>query len=247
MDNKKRRPKKAGLFLMLAVLALLSGCSKKADDVVKVIQKEGVLKVAVVDTDSRYTTLENGQPTGVEPELAEYIAGALGVQTQYQVKEKEEALAALASGEAHIALGCINASGSLTTDYLVSTPYGKGFFYAVTRKGDFALTIGSFADSKLGVTKNLDEATKTRLYEADGITIETYDSLEEAARAVKDGVIRAYICYEDQAKSLLKEENLQVQNISNLDPEEFVVVAPKNSQTLVGGINTLIRQFLEKE
>jgi len=247
MDNKKKRLGKTVLLFMLAVLLILSGCSKKAKDVVKTIQGAGVLKVAVVNTDSRYTALVNNEPAGMEPELAEYIAGALGVEAQFQVKSRQEALAALSSGEADIALGCINASGSLTTDYLASTPYGKGFFYAVTRRGDFALTTGSFAGAKLGVTGSLDDETKSSLYEAEGVTVESYASLDEAARDIKAGVIRAYICYEDQAKSLLGDEELQVQNVSNLDPEEFVVVAPKSSQTLVGGINTLIRQFLEGE
>ncbi len=45
----------------------------------------------------------------------------------------------------------------------------------------------------------------------------------------------------------LVDEALQVQNLSNLDPEEFVIVAGKSDTTLIGGINTLIRQFLEKE
>ncbi len=247
MDKKKKRPGKAVLLLALAVLALLSGCSKKADDVVKTIQGAGVLRVAIVDSNSRYTSLTDGKPAGVEPDLAEYIAGALGVSTQFEVKSRQDALAAVTAGEADIALGCINASGGLTTDYLVSTPYGKGFLYAVTRRGDFALTAGSFADSKLGVTGTLDDATRSRLYESDGITVENYASAEEAARDIKDGVIRAYICYEDQAKGLLEDEELQVQNVSNLDPEEFVIVAPKNSRTLVGGINTLIQQFLEQE
>ena len=59
--------------------------------------------------------------------------------------------------------------------------------------------------------------------------------------------IRAYICYENQAKLLLEDEELQVQNMTNLEPEEFVVVAAKSDVTLIRGINTLIQQFLEKE
>ena len=64
---------------------------------------------------------------------------------------------------------------------------------------------------------------------------------------MKEGVIRAYICYEDQARILLEDEALQVQNITNLDPEEFVIVAGRSDTTLINGINTLIQQFLERE
>ena len=45
----------------------------------------------------------------------------------------------------------------------------------------------------------------------------------------------------------MEDETLQVQNLSNLEPEEFVIVAGKSDTVLIGGINTLIRQFLEKE
>ena len=64
---------------------------------------------------------------------------------------------------------------------------------------------------------------------------------------MKEGVIRAYICYEEQAKALLADEALQVQDLTDLEPEAYVVVADKASQTLISGIDVLIRQFLEAE
>ena len=176
-----------------------------------------------------------------------YIAENLKVQVKYQVCTKKEALEAVAAKEADIALGCINNSGSLSTDYLMSTHYGIGHFYAVTKAGDYALTIGAFKDSVVGVDKGLDEDTKSRLYQAEGIRVSDYNSYEDGARAVKEGSIRAYICYENQAKLLLEDEELQVQNMTNLEPEEFVVVAAKSDVTLIRGINTLIQQFLERE
>lgn len=230
-----------------AALAALSGCGKKASDEVKTIQESGVFRVALVNTDSAYTSLENGQPVGLEPELAEYIAQALGCQVQYELMDRSEALAALSSGGADAAMGCLNASAGLGADYQLSTPYGKGFFYVVTKRGDFALTIGSLENSKVGVAAGLDEETRARLYGAEGITLTDYSQVKEAGEAVKDGTIRAYICYEAQAKSLLEDRQLQVQNLSNMEPEEFVVAAPGSSRTLVSGMNTLIGQFLEAE
>ncbi len=230
---------------MLAVI--IGGCGGKKSDHVADIRKAGVFQVAIVDTDSTYTHMENDAPSGMEPELAEYIAEALGVKVEYQVCTREEAFEAVSSKQADIALGCINTSGSLTDDYLLSTPYGKGFFYAVTRKGDFALTVGSFENSAVGVASGLDEATRTQLFEADGIKAVDYSGAKQAAEDLKKEQIRAYICYEQQARQLLEDPDLQVQNISNLEPEEYVILAGKTDQALIGGINTLIQQFLEKE
>ena len=160
---------------------------------------------------------------------------------------KADALAAVAAGEADIALGCINHSGSLSGDYLISTEYGKGYFYAVTRAGDYVLTIGALERSSVGVDRELDEETRTKLYQAEGIRITDYGSAAEGKDGVKNGTVRAYICYEDQAKMFMEDEAFQVQNLSNLEPEEFVIVAGKSDTALMNGINTLIRQFLEEE
>lgn len=232
----------AGLLMIAA-----QGCAKKTSGQVERIQAEGRLRVAIVDTGSWYTSMDGDTPVGLEPELARYIADALGVPVSYQVCSRDEALGAVSAGEADVAMGCINNSGTLSGEYQVSTSYGKGYFYAVTQTGDYALTIGAFENSSVGVAKDLDEATRASLYQVDGIRLEDYNSAAEGGRAVKDGKIRAYICYENQAGELLEDEELQVQNMVNLDPEEFVVVAAGEDPALISGINILIQQFLEKE
>ena len=235
--------------LALASIAVLSasvmGCSKKGADPVEKIREAGGLKVAIVETGSQYTHLEGEELTGTEPELVAYIAQALGVDPAYQVCSQEEALEALRQGEADIALGCINERSSLAEEYRLSTPYGKGYFYAVTKRGDYVLTAGALKDSLLGVEKNLDEETRGRLYQAEGIRVTDLSSPEAAADAIKAGEIRAYICYEEQAKALLADQDLQVQDLTDLEPEAYVIVAAKSDQTLISGIDVLIRQFLE--
>ena len=224
-----------------------AGCAKKTAGDVERIQASGNFRVAIVDTDSPYTSLEGETSVGIEPDLAEYIGEMLGVKVQYQVCGKKEALAAVADGEADVALGCLNRSGNLASDYLVSTSYGKGYFYVVTKTGDYALTIGALENSPVGVDRGLDEDTRSSLYQAEGVRIGDYDSPQAGAQAVKSGAIRAYVCYENQARLFLEDDELQVQNVSNLAPEEFVVVTGKENRTLASGMDTLIRQFLTEE
>ena len=121
--GKGRR--KRGLAAILVMGVLTAGCAKKTSGAVERIQALGNLRAAIVDTQSRYTQLEGETLVGIEPELVQWIADALGVTVQYQVCNKSEALAAVAAGEADIALGCINHSGSLSGEYLVSTEYVK--------------------------------------------------------------------------------------------------------------------------
>ena len=67
------------------------------------------------------------------------------------------------------------------------------------------------------------------------------------AKDIIDGRIRAYVCMEEEAKALIADPNLQVQNIYDVDPAEYVIVAGSDDHTLVNGMNTMIAQFLTKE
>ncbi len=252
MKKMKHTARLGAALLAGCMVLLVSGCGSKKSSDVEIIQNSGVLRVAIVDTQSSYTTVEAGmpegtKPAGLEPELAEYIASALSVTPQFRVYEKQEALEALNAGEADIALGCINGSASLDAEYLTSISYGTGYFYVVTRDDEFALTVGSLENSVVGVDSGLDAETRTGLYKASGISVLDIPSAEKAAEQLENGTIRAYICYEGQAKQLLENDGLQVQNLSNLEPENFVIAARKTDQTLVSGINVLIPQFLEAE
>ena len=244
----QRNMKKAGAVLLAAGLILsVSGCSGKTVDKVKAIQEAGVLKVAIVNSESSFTKMDGNTPVGMEPELIETISAALGVTTDFQVMGNNEALEAVSTGTADVAIGCLNSSAALAENYLMSTPYGKGFFYAVTEKGDYAQSPGAFANSVIGVNSMMDSESRGQLYKADGITVNEYGSFEAAAADIKDGRIRAYICYENDAKALLEDKALQVQNLFDTEAEDYVIIAGKDASNLVNGINVMIQQFLVKE
>ncbi len=235
------------LATVLAVLALgIAGCSGKKKDEVELIRQSGVLRVALVDTGSGFTSVKGNEPVGVEPELASYVGEMLGVSTEFLVCGRQEALEKVAAGEADIGMGCISREGDFSDKYRLSDVYGKGFCYVVTIKGDFVGTIGGLNERTVGVEQNLNEVTKSLLYAAEGISLADYSDSGQAAEDLKEGRIQGYVCYEKQARALLEDEDLQVQNLMNLEQEEYVIVAPAGSDKLVSGINTLIRQFLEE-
>lgn len=243
-----KRRKKIGAAIIAAGLALsVSGCSGKTADSVKAIQESGVFKVAIVNSDNYYTSLEGNTPVGMEPELVETISAALGTTVEYQVLSESAALEAVASGTADIALGCISGSSVLSDQYRCTTSYGKGFYYVATEKGDYAQSPDALANSVVGVNSRLSEGTRTQLYASEGITLNDYAEADAAAKDIKDGKIRAYVCMEQDAKELLSDSKIQVQNLFEVDPAEYVIVAESGDQTLVSGMNTMIAQFLTKE
>lgn len=238
--------KKIAAVLTAGLVLVISGCGNKTDRI-KEIQQAGVLRTAIVNSESQYTSQEETGLSGLEPELVEMIASALGVQPDYQVLEPEAALEAVSAGSADIAIGCIAASSTLTENYLYTTSYGKGFFYVVTQKGDFAQSAGDFVDSRVGLEPNLGADLQIRLSSAEGIRMEEYKNPEDAFQKIEDGTLRAYVCREEQAKQALSNSSLQVQNLFRVNPAEYVIVAGKDDQKLVSGMNSLITQFLTKE
>ena len=244
----RKNMKKAGAVLMAAGLILsVTGCSGKTVDKITSIQEAGVLKVAIVNSDSSFTRLEGKTPVGMEPELIDTISAALGVTTDFQVMGSNEAIQAVSTGTADVAIGCINSSAVLAENYLMSTPYGKGFFYVVTEKGDYAQSPGAFSNSVIGVNSKMDNESREQLYRSEGITVNEYGSYEAAVSDIKDGRIRAYICYENDAKALLADKELQVQNLFDAESEDYVIITGKDAYNFMNGINVMIQQFLVKE
>ena len=240
--------KKIGAVVLAAGLALsVSGCSGKTEDSVKTIQKSGVFRVAIVNSGNQYTSLEGSTPVGFEPELVETIAAALGVTADFQVLDKNAALDAVTAGTADIAIGCIDGTASLVETHSFTTPYGKGFYYVVTEKGDYAQSAGAFANSAIGVNSSFGNDMRVQLSSAEGAVISEYGNPESASADIKSGKIRAYICNEEDARTLLSDPKLQVQNLFNVDAAEYVIVAEKTDATLINGMNTMIAQFLVKE
>ena len=240
--------KKIGAIVLAAGLALsVSGCSGKTENSVKTIQQSGVFRVAIVDSGNQYTSLQGSALVGFEPELIETISEALGVSTEFQVLDKNAALEAVTAGTADVALGCIDGSANLIDSYLFTTPYGKGFYYVVTEKGNFAQSAGAFANTAIGMNSTLGNDVRSQLSSAAGVTVSEYGNYETAAADIKSGRIHAYICNEEEAKTLLSDSELQVQNLFDVDAAEYVIVAEKYDTALVNGMNTMIAQFLTKE
>lgn len=246
--RKQMHMKKIGAAVLAAVLALsVSGCSGKKEDSVKAIQESGVFRVAIVDSGNQYTSLKDSTPVGMEPDLIETIAEALGTAVEFQVLDRSAALEAVTAGTADVALGCIDGASDLIENYLFTTPYGKGFYYVVTEKGNYAQTPGSFVNTAIGMNSSFGNDVRMQLTAAEGTAIHEYGDPESASADIKSGQITAYVCDAEEAKTLLSDPELQVQNLFEVEPAEYVIIAEKADTTLVNGMNTMIAQFLVKE
>lgn len=242
---------KKSIILLLIFISgiLLTACGKSSDSAVERIRNNGVLNVGITQSDTML--LQKGPDgtsySGTEMELVQYIADALGVKVAFAEINEDELFNVMKAGQIDIAIGSIPYDGSMAYNYGISTPYASGFIYVVTPKGYYADSLGSFADSTVGVSEAFSATTTSIINAIDDVKLNRYSSLEDVSEDLTGGTIKGYFCHEKEADELLAMGSFQVQNLLNTDKEEYVILTRAEDQDLLAGINSLIAQFIESK
>ena len=208
-------------IVLLVVLA--TGCSsgEKRADSLELIQKDGVMSVAVPGNNSPYSAMSQGAASGTEVEFAKKLGEKLGVQVRFTGVDPSGLEQAVLDGNAQIALGRIAWSDGLKNRMAVSTAYDTGRLFVVTAKGNFSCTTGAFASAAVGASQMLSEPD------------------------ILSGKIQGYFCYENQAGELMKRPSLQAQSVSGVLAEQYVVVMDQADENLKNQIDGMIGQMAE--
>lgn len=241
------RKKNRIIILTAASLSavLLSGCGSKKADAVSEITASGTLRVAVCTEGNSLTRKEGDDYIGQEPLLAETIAGALGVKTEFlPAADREEAKALVGNSEADIAIGMIPATTSLDDTYDVSIPYSSGKFYVMTRRGDYSDCPAAFTGKTLGRAGEIDSSSLGWTGSVQDVNTVSYSEGKQGLQALEDGTIDGYVCRLAEGLSLQKgNRRVQIQNLKNAPAEEYVVVMKSGNSKLKQGINAIIDQM----
>ena len=227
-------------IVLLVVLA--TGCSsgEKRADSLELIQKDGVMSVAVPGNNSPYSAMSQGAASGTEVEFAKKLGEKLGVQVRFTGVEQ-----VVLDGSAQIALGRIAWSDGLKNRMAVSTAYDTGRLFVVTAKGNFSCTTGAFASAAVGASQMLSEPAGILVNGIDGVTVVRYDSPDTVEEDILSGKIQGYFCYENQAGELMKRPSLQAQSVSGVLAEQYVVVMDQADENLKNQIDGMIGQMAE--
>ena len=232
-------------IVLLVVLA--TGCSsgEKRADSLELIQKDGVMSVAVPGNNSPYSAMSQGAASGTEVEFAKKLGEKLGVQVRFTGVEPSGLEQAVLDGNAQIALGRIAWSDGLKNRMAVSTAYDTGRLFVVTAKGNFSCTTGAFASASVGASQMLSEPAGILVNGIDGVTVVRYDSPDTVEEDILSGKIQGYFCYENQAGELMKRPSLQAQSVSGVLAEQYVVVMDQADENLKNQIDGMIGQMAE--
>ncbi|MDR3242734.1 MAG: transporter substrate-binding domain-containing protein [Clostridiales Family XIII bacterium] len=238
--------RKITALFLLAVVISVSGCSGGAD-VLRRVTEEGSIRVLASENSEPYAYLaDDGTWAGDEIDIAKEIADDLGVELVIVPVSKQDLLTALSEEKGDIAIGRIERSDRTDRKYAVSLSYGTGRLFIVTPRSVYFPTLGSLGDVDIGVTEQLSGENSIAVAGA-AHSVRYYKDMDLVEHSLVNGTIAAYVCYEEQVSGLMDRQTLQANNISGSKPEEYVVVARKESGTeaLVERVSDTITRLLE--
>lgn len=241
---RKKTWKRYGILLFGTACVFLSGCAKPERTVTD-IHKSGVIRVGVgVNTEypekQRYLS-------AAEQELTDRLCEADSVTAEYVFYQPVALEGALADGKADIGMGALKKSEWKDRKGIrCSDEYEQKFLFSVTPRGDYKSSVKALANQNIGVSAQIGEVEKQQIYQADGITLVSYDTVNNAARDLKINVISSYICFQNQAEELEKDRDLQIQDLAATMPETRVVLVKAENKELLSQVNGLIQEIKKK-
>lgn len=241
--NKIKTKILTACLIVVAVLPL-SACGGKKN-ALDIIRESGVLRVAIIETGEPFARVTDGQPEGIEPQLVQQTAEALGVNAEYTVMDREAALDAVVSGEADLAMGGLSEQSGSSRGLLASLSYGKRFLYFVTNADVYVNSASDFDAQTIGICGGINPETVETPTLSGNVQTLSFPDVSRAEESLTEGEIMGFFCYEDEAEKFLDDDSRLVQSLPFLVWEEYCAQALPENAELISGFNVLIERQLE--
>lgn len=229
----------------MACALLLTACSGGGAGTLSAVQKAGTVRIGILPDAPGYSAPNaEGAYVGAEVSLAKELAAAWGVQLQIFPVEPDMMDDYIVAEQLDLAIGRLANSSSLQYNVGTSIAYDSGMLYVVSRRGDYRTTKGSLENSNVGVSAGISDSYRVEIGSVAGITMTDVDSAASAADLLKSEQLSAYLCYESDALELLGDSALQIETISNVSPEEYVVIFNKTASDMKAGLDGIISTMI---
>ena len=224
------------------------------------IQEKGKI---VVCTDAAWAPFEyigaNGEVTGVDIELANYIAEQLGVELEVSNIAFDSISTYLANNEADLALACITITDERKEQMDFSDPYTTVLQYMVVMADSDITTMddlaGKAAGTHLGTTGDflLSDEIAAGVLANTGAENKQYKALPDAALAMKSGELSAIVCDSVLAENIVSANGdafkcfpVAYKDASkNPETENIGAAMNKGDQEFVDKINEISKPLVE--
>ena len=235
--------------LLMAVLMLVSvfaGCT--AADVEE--EEDNTLVMATNAAFPPYEYIENGEPTGIDVEIAQAIADELGMELVVEDMEFDSIIPAVQSGKADVGLAGMTVTEDRLQSVNFSTSYATGVqVVIVTEDSEITSVDDLFGDKNY--TIGVQNATTGDLYatwdiEDEGLgTVERYNKGADAVQALISGKVDCVIIDNEPAKAFVAaNEGLKILD-TEYAVEDYAIAIAKDNEELYEKVNTALEKLIE--
>lgn len=198
--------------VMVLALAACGGGSSSDSEGGKLaaIQEKGKI---VVCTDAAWAPFEyigeGGQPTGIDIEIAQYIADQLDVELEVSNIAFDTIPTALVNGDADLALACITITDERKEQMAFTDPYTSVQQYMVVTADSKIASMddlaGKMIGTHLGTTGDflVSDEVESGVLAGSGAQNNQYKALPDAAEELKSGTLSAIVCDSVLAENLV--------------------------------------------
>ena len=245
------------LFVLVLVLSLFTGCTKKEEtpsgepevnDQLAAIQNAGKLVVGIEGTYKPFNFVDdNGNYAGYDVDVARAVAEHLGVEVEFVMAEWDALLVGIDAGRWDTVIADVTATDERREKYDFSDPYCFTARQVVVNKGN-PLELHSLEDlNGLRIATNATNSWVPRLEEL-GVTIVPIDDTTQCAQAVLSG--NADFCmFNDVVLSEYRENHpeseLEVAFKIESDINEVSIPCRKGEERLLAEFNAAIAELRE--
>lgn len=181
------------LGLVLAVGATIGLGTKPAGALtIAEIQERGTLLVGLSDVSPPYATMnENMEHTGLEVELAQMTAEALGVELEVVIVTSANRVACLLTECADILIYGLTITPERAAQVWFSQPYAENSFGIVAAKDQSIADVSDLAGHRVGVIRAAFGDPVLTEKAPEGTTIQRYDDMSGLLQALLSGQVDA--------------------------------------------------------
>ena len=237
----------AGLALL--GLAVWGGQQRRPDPYLQDIQARGVLRVGIDPTYPPFDTVTGGKVGGYDAQLAQEIAGDIGVRVEFQTLALDTLYDALAAGKVDILISALPFVYERQKEVRYSAPYYQAGQVLLVVAGNRAVSsVQDLSGRTAGVELGSNADTEARRIVRDGMKSmqvrSVYRAPEEALSALLEGQVDAAITDNTSAQSYLRAHPGTLRVISPpLTDEPFVVAMPNRASGLLARVDTTIERL----
>lgn len=228
------------LFIMLCCCLCLISCKESQTE--QKVEKD-TLKVGINVDFPPFEYYDNGEPTGLDVDLAYIIGHKLNKEVILEEMEFNTLFAALSTGKIDVIISGVDITEERKKTFDFSDGYYSNELSLIIKEGDTTIaTVEDLKGKKIGT--ELGTTSDTYADSLDSVTNIKYNSGAVAVMNLKAGKVDAVILDKPVAQQvLLANDGCKILEGVKLVSSEIGVVVNKNNQELLKQINQVIQEM----